>query len=148
MLHGDRRQLQQHWIFWFAGGILQRCGFQQLQTVGTHSVWPRAGACRSSFACWLLTFHVLKAHTRHTRGCSTICSNLVPFDITCAHELQDARKELSGAVEELQAKASLVDLLHDKLLGVNNTLAFFDSQLQVDTNTNEHSGCRTRVALV
>lgn len=32
MLHGDRlppdrRQLQQHWIFWFAGGILQRCGF-------------------------------------------------------------------------------------------------------------------------
>ena len=44
---------------------------------------------------------------------------------------QDARKELDTAVAELQEKAGLVDALHDKLLGVNNTLAFFDSELQV-----------------
>ena len=45
--------------------------------------------------------------------------------------LQDTRKELDTAVGELQEKAKLVDMLHDKLLGVNNTLAFFDGELQV-----------------
>ena len=32
---------------------------------------------------------------------------------------------------ELQERARVVDLLHDKLMGVNNTLAFFDGELQV-----------------
>ncbi len=56
-----------------------------------------------------------------------------PSLILFAHRVrpQDARKELEAAVEELQEKARVVDALHDKLLGVNNTLAFFDSELQV-----------------
>jgi hypothetical protein len=45
--------------------------------------------------------------------------------------VQDARKELDAAVGELQEKARVVDLLHDKLMGVNNTLTFFDGELQV-----------------
>jgi hypothetical protein len=52
----------------------------------------------------------------------------------CTHmspPAQDARKELDAAVGELQEKARVVDLLHDKLMGVNNTLAFFDGELQV-----------------
>lgn len=51
----------------------------------------------------------------------------------CTHmspPAQDARKELDAAVGELQEKARVVDLLHDKLMGVNNTLAFFDGELQ------------------
>lgn len=41
---------------------------------------------------------------------------------------------------ELQEKAKVVDMLHDKLMGVNNTLAFFDGELQVGVGGHTSSG--------